>query len=45
MKLGFLEFDLTRTWNRWALPDRNWNRFLRRYETWRPLSISHSAPF
>jgi len=45
MKLDFLEFDLARTWYRWAMPDHDWNRFLRRYESWSPLSISHSTPF
>jgi len=35
LRLGFLDFDLARTWSRWPMPEEDWNAFLARYASWR----------
>lgn len=45
MKLDFLDFDLARTWYRWALPKQAWGTFLSRYGKWSSLPSSESEPF
>jgi len=34
MGIGFLEFDLARTWYRWPMPVEAWARFQDRYSSW-----------
>jgi aminoglycoside phosphotransferase (APT) family kinase protein len=43
--LGFLDFDLARTWYRWPMPDAWWRIFLAQYATWRPAPLTAGAPF
>lgn len=45
LRLGFLEFDLARTWYRWSLPDEAWQRFLSGYSTRCAEPIAANAPF
>jgi hypothetical protein len=34
MRIGFLEFDLARTWYRWPMSAQDWQRFEDRYASW-----------
>jgi hypothetical protein len=34
MRIGFLAFDLARTWSRWPMPVEAWERFQDRYCSW-----------
>jgi thiamine kinase-like enzyme len=45
MKLGFLEFDIARTWYRWSLSETDWKSFLRRYEKWNAAPVAQSTMF
>jgi hypothetical protein len=46
LRIGFLDFDLARTWYRWPMPGEAWAAFLGRYATWRdPAPALARAPF
>lgn len=46
LRLGFLDYDLARTWYRWPLPGPDWTMLLDRYATWRdPAPGLAHAPF
>lgn len=46
LRLGFLDFDLARTWYRWPMSELDWRLFLERYATWRdPSPDAAHAPF
>ncbi len=44
LQLGFLDFDLARSWYRWPMPEAAWQAFLSRYRTWRrpPLAAAET---
>jgi aminoglycoside phosphotransferase (APT) family kinase protein len=45
MGIGFLEFDLARTWYRWPMSVEAWERFQDRYSSWRGPVDREKAPF
>jgi aminoglycoside phosphotransferase (APT) family kinase protein len=46
MRIGFLDYDLARTWYRWAMPAPAWASFLDAYARWRdPGGYVRHAPF
>jgi aminoglycoside phosphotransferase (APT) family kinase protein len=45
MGIGFLEFDLARTWYRWPMSVEAWERFQDRYSSWRGPVDGENAPF
>jgi hypothetical protein len=45
MGIGFLEFDLARTWYRWPMSVEAWERFQDRYSSWRGPVDRENAPF
>ncbi len=46
LRIGFLDFDLARTWYRWPMSEADWRLFLERYATWRdPSADAVHAPF
>ena len=45
MRIGFLEFDVARTWYRWPMSEEAWERFEDRYALWRGPVDRENVPF